>query len=436
MHGDIMNPYIQYMYSYPHKTAYGPLKGIGLENYIHYLKGSSHGLYLHIPFCRSKCGYCNLFSVTGRTEEQIDRYLAAVERQSRQYQELLSVQKTVFSELVIGGGTPLFLSQMQLSEMFRILKTYFTYSADRELVIETSPNETGREKLMILRQEGVTRISMGIQSFSDQELLTLKRRHSAASARKALDLISEYEFPCVNVDFIYGIPGQTVGSLLDSLREALSYEPEELFLYPLYVKHGAGLQKEWKDGQVLNPQKALLEYREASAYLRSEGYRQDSMRRFVRSERKRAYTECGLGASLALGCGGRSYLGNLHFCSPYTITRETCLAQLKCFEDADDFTKITHGILLSEEEQKRRHVIRHLLIRPGLLLSGYQEHFRTNALSDFPVLKEWEEKGYVCQENGYLALTESGLELSDDLGPQLISREIREKMEEWEYLHE
>ena len=112
------------------------------------------------------------------------------------------------------------------------------------------------------------------------------------------------------------------------------------------------------------------------------------------------------------------------------------MAQLKYFEDADDFTKITHGILLSEEEQKRRHVIRHLLIRPGLLLSEYQEHFRTNALSDFPVLKEWEEKGYVCQENGYLALTESGLELSDDLGPQLISREIREKMEEWEYLHE
>ena len=78
-----MNPYLQYMYSYPHKTAYRSLSGISLGDYALILKGRGHGLYLHLPFCRTKCGYCNLFSVTGQNEEQIDRYLCAVERQSK-----------------------------------------------------------------------------------------------------------------------------------------------------------------------------------------------------------------------------------------------------------------------------------------------------------------------------------------------------------------
>lgn len=427
-----MNPYRQYMYSYPHKTAYGPLDGISLKTFAPRLSGRGHGLYLHLPFCRTKCGYCNLFSVTGQKEEQIDRYLDAVERQSRQYQAVLLPVQTVFSELVIGGGTPLFLSEGQLLRMFRMLEE-FVWDRDRALVIETSPGETTKEKLAILKDVKATRLSMGIQSFSEQELRTLKRQHSPRQAREALSLMKEYGFPCVNVDFIYGIPGQTVDSLLTSLKEALAFEPEEIFLYPLYVRHGAGLLGE---GVEIEPAHALLQYREAGAYLRSRGFRQDSMRRFVRDSRPRDYEECGFGTSLALGCGGRSYLGNLHFCSPYAITRADCLAQIRAFEETEDYTEITHGILLDEEEERRRYVIRHLLIRPGLLLSRYQEHFGTCALNDFPLLKSWKQEGYVCQEGAYLTLTEAGLERSDWLGPMLISGKMREKMEEWERGHE
>ena len=237
------------------------------------------------------------------------------------------------------------------------------------------------------------------------------------------------------MDFIYGIPGQTADSLLETLKKAVSHEPEEIFLYPLYVKHGASLQREWKDGQVLHPEEALIQYREAGAYLRSEGYRQDSMRRFVRGKEARAYSECSMGTSLALGCGGRSYVGALHFCSPYTVTRQGCLEQLERFIHTEDYTGITHGILLTEEEQKRRYVIRHLLIRPGLWLSGYEEQFKSSPADDFPILNVWMKQGYVSRESGYLTLTEAGLSLSDWLGPQLISEEVRRKMKEWERTH-
>lgn len=203
-----MKPYIQYMYSYPHKTAYRPLKGVYLRDYASVLAGKGHGLYLHIPFCQSKCGYCNLFSVTGLGQEAADRYLTAVERQSSQYQEILTSVGTEFSELVIGGGTPLYLTVQQLERMFHIVTCYFRFSENRSLVVETAPNQTTREKLELLKQAGVSRISMGIQSFSDKELSVLGRQHNAEKARQAFALIKTYDFPCVNVDFIYGFRGR------------------------------------------------------------------------------------------------------------------------------------------------------------------------------------------------------------------------------------
>ncbi|MDE5697303.1 MAG: radical SAM protein, partial [Lachnospiraceae bacterium] len=255
-------------------------------------------------------------------------------------------------------------------------------------------------------------------------------------AREALELIKAFDFPCVNVDFIYGIPGQTKESLLESLREVLRFEPEEIFLYPLYVKHGARMERE---GAVLEPEAAYAQYQAACGFLHGEGFCQDSMRRFVRRDTGRAFSECGFGTSIGLGCGGRSYLGKLHFCSPYAITRNECLARLNDYENTKDFMKITHGIILSEEEQKRRYVIRHLLIRPGIDLGRYRELFGRDVMEDFPLLREWMEQGLavVCgtRLRRYVTLTESGLGLSDYLGPQLISPEVAKSMQEWEVLH-
>ena len=429
-----MNPYIQYMYSYPHKTAYRPLKGVFFQEYASLLSGGGHSLYFHIPFCQSKCGYCNLFSITGQGEEEMSRYLDAAERQCRQYREMLSDVKPDFSDVSVGGGTPLLLTERQLERMFHILETHFTYGKDKTTAIETAPNQTVREKLQILRQANVTRVSMGIQSFSDRELQALGRRHDAERAKKALDLLKAFAFPCVNVDFIYGIPEQTEKSLLASLKEAVSFSPDEIFLYPLYIKHGAWL----KQKNAGNPAAAYRQYQEGSAFLKAEGYRQDSMRRFVRKER-RDFSECGFGDSLAIGCGGRSYLGRLHFCTPYAVAGKECIRQVNRFLDTEDFSQITHGMLLSEEEMKRRYVIRHLLIRPGLDIRRYRENFGTKAEEDFPKLLDWMRQGYaeICKigKRECLALTETGLGLSDYLGPQLISAQVWEKMQEWEGLY-
>lgn len=432
-----MNPYVQYMYSYPHKTAYRTLQGVSLREYASRLSGTGHGLYLHIPFCQTKCGYCNLFSVTGQGSEEIDHYLDAVERQAGQYQDILSSFGSEFSSCTIGGGTPLLLSEIQMERMFTMLNYRFSFSKSREFVIETAPNQTTDEKLALLKDAGVTRVSMGIQSLQDEELKILGRHHCAEKARESLALLKSFDFPCVNVDLIYGIPGQTVDSLMRSLEDILSFEPEEIFLYPLYVKHGAKMEKSMGDGMVLDADMALIQYREASSFLRAQGYCQDSMRRFVRRRDMavREFSDCGFGTSLALGCGGRSYLGNLHFCTPYAITRKDCMSQIEAFESTVDFDNIAHGIFLSEEEEKRRYVIRHLLIAPGLDLQRYGREFGSSVLEDFPLILQWMRQGWVKRDS-YLCLTDEGLALSDYLGPQLMSDEVSLKIREWEAVHD
>lgn len=147
-----------------------------------------------------------------------------------------------------------------------------------------------------------------------------------------------------------------------------------------------------------------------------------------------------MGTSLALGCGGRSYLGNLHFCTPYGVTQKDCLRQLEAYENTADFERITHGICLVPEELRRRWVIRHLLIRPGLETGRYREQFGTEAKEDFPILIEWRKAGYLCEvlegAKSYLTLTERGMELSDYLGPQLISAKVDKLMREWGVAYE
>lgn len=319
-----------------------------------------------------------------------------------------------------------------------MLDHYFMFSENCERVIETAPNQTTKEKLDILKQAGITRISVGIQSLEEQQLKVLGRHHAASQAKEALALIQSYAFPCVNVDMIYGIPGQTEENLLTNLKEILQFKPDEIFLYPLYIKHGAGLVYK---GIAIDTKSAYQLYQKAAFFLIQAGYRQDSMRRFVRSQTAREFAECGLSSSLAVGCGARSYLGRLHFCTPYTITRQDCLSKIEEYEQTEDYTVITNGILLSDEELKRRYVIRHLFVQPGLSQQQYEARFCSQAMDDFPILRSWEAAGYVQQheetsrQSGlerYLSLTQRGMGLSDYLGPQLISPQIKKAMEEWE----
>lgn len=420
--------YQQYMYSYPHKTAYHSLDGIVFSDYTSRLQTGDNSLYIHISFCESKCGYCNLFSVVGEQDKTVDAYLDAVERQSIQY----GLQEISFRDLTIGGGTPLILSEAQLERVFAIADRAVRWQEETyPVVVETSPNQTTEGKLTILKAHHVSRVSMGVQSFRQEELAQLNRHHTPAQARKAIHLLKDVGFPCLNLDLIYGIPGQTPESLLDSAREAVSYQPEELFVYPLYTKEGTWLAGRHGEKQISQEQ-MLSMYRMIRNYLIGQGYIQHSMRRFVRSDHAGEDLSCGFGNTVSLGCGGRSYLGELHFCTPYAVKQEHCRSILRQYIQTTDYTRIHHGYLLDAGETKRRYVIKNLFFHRGISLPEYAAAFSSDLMDDFPVLIQWEKQGYGFQREGRYQLTETGMERSDALGPCLISEAVAERMETWQ----
>lgn len=417
--------YHQYMYSYPHKTAYRTLEGVDIREYLPRLEQEENSLYFHIPFCQAKCGYCNLFSVTGKGADYVDAYLDAMERQTKQY-DLASYS---FSDVTIGGGTPLYLEEKQLVRLFDMIEAV-QGRMDYPVIIETSPNQTTEEKLAIVKAGGTKRISLGIQSFQEEELKRLYRIHTPNQARMAVKCIERQNFECVNLDFIYGIPGQTEHSLRETLEEGVSYGPQELFVYPLYIKNGT-LLKEKQEKREENTRKL---YDFVCEYLSKQGYVQYSMRRFVHKDYmpKTPALECGFGNTLSIGCGGRSYLGNLHFCTPYYVRQKDCNMQLERYLETKDYRQITHGFFLDQEEEKRRYVIKNILFTSGLNKESYQEKFGEPVEKEFGLLHTWKEKGYLKEEENIYKLTKEGLALSDYLGPQLISAKVKGWMEEWE----
>lgn len=227
-----MKRYNQYQYSYPHKTNYYPIDKKRIEYEIS--KISTAGYYVHVPFCRTKCGYCNLFSVPGYSKH-IDHYLQAIKRQYKQFAQVSKITPTNF---IVGGGTPVLLSINQLNTLFDILDVdpKNQYSA-----IELSPNESTKEKIEFLKNVGFNRVSIGIQSFNENELKSLHRQHKSESCHNALQEIAKQDFSDFNIDLIYGISGQTQNTLQMSLKHALSYNPTEIFIYPLYVRKNTSI---------------------------------------------------------------------------------------------------------------------------------------------------------------------------------------------------
>lgn len=421
------NPYVQYMYSYPHKTAYGPLSGIRLEDYMQRLLGGQNSLYFHIPFCQSKCGYCNLFSVTGQSDEFMSAYVDAMEKQAEQLRTILP-ERADFSDLTLGGGTPLLLSEKQLERVFFLARDRMGFEGE-SVIVETSPAQTTEEKAALLKENGVTRVSMGVQSFHDEELRTLNRRHRVWQVHRAARILKKSKFPCINLDLIYGIPGQTVESLLDSAGQAAAYEPEEMFVYPLYIKNGTFLAQKMS----IHPETVYGMYQELRDFLKERGYKQLSMRRFVKDPDSLDQGSCGFGNTISVGCGGRSYIGELHFCTPFALGQKSCMDILQKYMQKKDFLEVTHGYLLSEEEMRRRYVIKNILFCCGIDKEEYRCWFDSEPERDYPLLTEWIRSGLAVADSAKICLTEKGISLSDFLGPKLMSEEIREKMRKWSY---
>ncbi len=209
---------------------------------------NSLGLYLHIPFCRSKCDYCDFYSLAGQDDRMNDYQKALL-------QQILDTaprtKKQVVNSVYIGGGTPTWYGEKRLLEVIGAVKKRFTLSRDVEFTLEANPDSVDEKMLKRLRRAGVNRLSIGMQSVCDKELAAVHRPHTFKQVELAVKAARDAKIKNLNLDLIYGLPGQTEHSWRASVEAALALEPEHLSCYGLTVEEGTPLARRVAEGEQL-----------------------------------------------------------------------------------------------------------------------------------------------------------------------------------------
>ncbi len=425
-------PYGGYTYAYPHKTAYRPLDPpVPLADLWAGEDRRALFLYIHIPFCEMRCGFCNLFTTANPGADVPTTYLDALERQARQVRAALGPDAR-FARLALGGGTPTYLTVPELARLFRLVSEDFGVDlAATPIGIETSPDTATPDRLAFLRAHGVDRVSIGVQSFHEAEVHAVGRAQRSATVAAALDAIRAAGFPTLNIDLIYGMPGQTVATWEESLRAALRWAPEELYLYPLYNRPLTGLARR---GRMEATDLRQACYRAGRTLLLAAGYTQVSMRMFRAPHAPDldgpVYC-CQEDGMVGLGCGARSYTQALHYSSEYAVSAGGVRAILQAYMARSDaeFAQASYGFRLDGDEQRRRYLLQSLLQVEGLDRAAYRGRFCGDILLDRPELHALVAQGWATLTPARLALTSAGLEYSDTIGPWLYSPPVQALME-------
>ncbi|MBN1514846.1 MAG: STM4012 family radical SAM protein, partial [Phycisphaerae bacterium] len=399
------SPYSGYAYAYPHKTAYRPLcPPVPLSDVWQTEPRDALFCYVHIPFCEMRCGFCNLLTAARPPAAMVNAYLDSLQRQADAV--MSAVAGASFARFAVGGGTPTYLSSAQLQRLLSLLRGVGIDPQQVPGSVETSPATVTRERLAVLRDAGVARISIGVQTFCEQESRKLGRRQSRHLVETAVHAIAATGFPCVNIDLMYGGEDQTLLSWTQTVQQAIDANPDEVYLYPLYVRPMTGL---WKQRHQWDDQR-MTAYRAARDLLRERDFEQLSMRMFRRSPAgDQAEPEycCQRDGMIGLGCGARSYTRSLHYATEYAVGRAGVLGLIDAYIATSDaeFARVSHGIRLNRDEQVRRFVIKSLLRAPGIDRRLYREAFETDVLEDLPQLGELVDAGWAEARDSRIVLT-------------------------------
>jgi oxygen-independent coproporphyrinogen-3 oxidase len=425
-----------YAYSYPHKSSYGLLTpAVPIGEAWRYDDVRHLSLYVHVPFCEMRCGFCNLFTESQPAADVADAYLATLCRQMQIV--AAQVPAAEFSQFALGGGTPTYLSARQLESLLTNVAQFARRSL-RELPasVEMSPATATIDRLRVLADHGVRRISIGVQSFSAVEARRFGRPQQTDDALHSLDRIRRFNFPLLNIDLIYGEASQTVASWQNSLQTALLYRPEELYLYPLYVRPETGLA-----GVGVQPAQHRADlYAAACELLGAAGYRQASLRCFRREHPSSAAGEansatyaCQRDGMIGLGCGARSYTERLHYGTRFAVTQAGVRAILRDWiaQTNDELALATHGVWLSDDERRRRFVILSLLQSNGLDLAEFRKRYPTADVTTMDGMRELMDCRWIESSADKLTLTRAGMQHSDVIGPRLYSESVRRRLREF-----
>ena len=366
-------------------------------------------LYLHIPFCVSKCKYCDFLSAPSG-EEQRQIYVERLCRRIRYWSDVIHNYGYEIVSIFVGGGTPSILTEAQITQVFEAVHESFPIRGDAEITMEMNPGTDVKDKLPVYRELGINRLSMGLQSADNEELKCLGRIHTYEDFRQVYQWAREAGFTNINVDLMSAIPGQTLESYEDTLRKVADLEPEHISAYSLIIEEGTPFYERYGEGR--HAEELPDEDIERQMYVRTGEILEDyGYHRYEISNYAKDGYECrhNLGywdrkEYLGLGAGASSLMDHIRWKEPDHIGPSTGLV----LEEREDFTRL-----------RRKDEMEEFMFLGLRKINGVSEYdfYKSFRVSMDEIYKESIEnlikEGLLVREEDRIRLTDRGIDLSN-----------------------
>ncbi|GAT61828.1 oxygen-independent coproporphyrinogen-3 oxidase [Paludibacter jiangxiensis] len=373
------------------------------------------GLYIHIPFCKSRCSYCDFHSGVQLT--LLDRFEDALctELTSR----VSYLKNDPLETIYFGGGTPSLLSTEHLSAIFESIQSHWDISSCNEITLEANPDDLSEEQLKELSELPINRLSIGIQSFNDNELKLLRRRHTAQQAVDAVKRAQKY-FSNISIDLMYGLPEQTISSWENTISEALALNIQHVSAYHLTYEEGTLLERKRREGRILPvlEEESVTMYRLLQRKLKEKGIEQYEISNFAipgfHSRHNSSYWE-GI-RYLGIGPSAHSFDGE---------SRQWNIANtLQYITGIEQGTPHFEKEVLSETDKYNEMIMISLRTTNGISLERVEKEFGTNTKKE--LIKQsarFIDAGIMLLEKNRLHLSSEGLFLSDGIITDLMQEQ-------------
>ena len=363
------------------------------------------GIYIHVPFCLSKCHYCDFCSVQRADEEKREQYVKMLCEEIESFAEKIgeSGEIPIADTVYFGGGTPTLLSVDQLSRLLRCVSDNFGIAEGAEITAETNPKTSDREKLTEMRRIGINRLSIGMQSVHNRELKALGRIHSFEDFLVTFSDARAAGFDNISVDLMYGIPEQTDESFKMSVKTLAELDPEHISSYCLTIEEGTNFGRR-RDGLILPDEDAVSDmYADMSEILTKYGYHKYEISNFskVGRESRHNVKYWRLDDYLGFGVAAHSCFVGKRFAHSRDI--DAYLRGESIIIDVEE---------LSQREMMNEYVMLGMRLSSGVDLGGFKARFGTELLDEFKELKKYAPE-FVNIDHIGCRFTEKGMFVSN-----------------------
>ncbi len=374
------------------------------------------GIYIHIPFCKSRCSYCDFATDVYKNAETVERYVNALCKEIENFQsEKSKIQnpksKIQIDTIYFGGGTPSLLSPKQLEKILDIVHKKFSVDTDSEITMEMNPATMTLETVKEYRSLGVNRASFGAQTFDDTELKRLGRKHTANDVRETIELLRNADFDNVSFDLIAGLPRQTLEDWERNLDEALKLNPEHLSLYLLEIHEGTPLAEQIQSGRQPLPDEDLAGemYELMLEKVSDKGFEQYEISNFslpnFQSRHNSKYWRCE--PVYAFGVSAHSFDG---IKTRWSNERDTF--QYVGMIEQDNSAIVEN----SEINLKSEFVYLGLRLAEGININAYKKQFDEDFIETYDEnLRRFSEIGLIEISENHVKLTRKGFLFSNEV---------------------